>query len=109
MRSLASALTAGLLFLTIPTMSEAAPGDAIYAKPGLIVTVAGGARLNLYCLGSGSPAVVFESGWEDWSPDWAIVQPRVAKWTRACSNKQANKNNNRTDPMPRTSVRMADE
>src|SRR3569832_146816 len=109
MRSLASALTAGLLFLTISTMSEAAPGDAIYAKPGLIVTVAGGARLNLYCMGSGSPAVVFDSGWEDWSPDWAIVQPRVAKWTRACSYDRAGLGFSGSGPMPRTSVRMADE
>src|SRR4029077_6753683 len=41
--------------------------DAVYAQPGQLVD-AGGFRLNLYCTGSGSPAVVFDSGWGDWAP-----------------------------------------
>jgi len=51
-----------------------------YARPGQLVR-ANGTRLNLYCMGSGSPAVVFDSGWQDWAPVWAIVQPRLAQWT----------------------------
>ena len=39
--------------------SRAAPGDDIYARPG-ILAAAPGTRLNLNCLGTGSPAVVFE-------------------------------------------------
>src|SRR5579871_1792560 len=109
MRSLASPLTAGLLLLAVPSASDAVPGDSLYARPGLLVTTSDGARLNLYCMGNGSPAVVFDSGWEDWSPDWAIVQPRVAKWTRACSYDRAGLGFSGPGPMPRTSVRMADE
>jgi hypothetical protein len=45
------------------------PADIIYAQPGQLVD-AGGFRLNLYCMGSGSPAVVFDSGWGDWAPAW---------------------------------------
>src|SRR5438874_7074031 len=44
---------------------SAAPADIVYARPGQLVD-AGGFRLNLYCMGSGSPTVVFDSGWEDW-------------------------------------------
>ena len=65
-------------------MADAAAGDDIYARPGQLVAI-DGTRLNLYCMGSGSPTVVFDSAWEDWAPLWAIVQPRVAQWTRACS------------------------
>jgi pimeloyl-ACP methyl ester carboxylesterase len=108
MRPLVLALTAGLLLAT-PGAASAAPGDSVYAHPGQIVTTQDGARLNLYCMGSGSPAVVFDSGWEDWSPDWAIVQPRVARWTRACSYDRAGAGFSGPGPMPRTSVRMADE
>ncbi len=86
----------------------AAPGDARYARPGALVPVEGH-RLNLYCVGSGSPAVVFDSGWEDWAPVWAIVQPEVAKWTRACSYDRAGAGFSDPGPMPRTSVRIADE
>lgn len=60
---------------------HAAPGDELYARPGQLVA-AQGTRLNFYCMGSGSPAVVFDSGWEDWAPVWAIVQPQVVACSR---------------------------
>lgn len=87
---------------------DAAPGDEIYARPGRLVE-AEGTRLNLYCSGSGSPAVVFDSGWEDWAPVWTIVQPEVAKWTRACSYDRAGAGFSDPGPLPRSSVRIADE
>jgi len=63
-------LSAGLIFavtaLGQDTKSAAdaspTPGDAVYAGPGQLVSAADGARLNLYCMGSGSPTVVFDSG-----------------------------------------------
>jgi pimeloyl-ACP methyl ester carboxylesterase len=60
-------------------------------------------------MGTGTPAVVFDSGWEDWAPVWTIVQPAVAKWTRACSYDRAGAGFSDAGPMPRTSVRIADE
>src|SRR5437764_13745352 len=86
----------------------AAPQDSLYASPGKLVS-ANGTRLNLYCMGSGSPAVVFESGWEDWAPAWAIVQPRIARFTRTCSYDRAGVGFSEPGPMPRTSARIADE
>src|SRR5207237_9306542 len=85
------------------------PGAAVYAERGKLVDAVNGFRLNLCCMGSGSPTVVFESGWEDWAPAWAIVQPRIAKWTRACSYDRAGTGFSDPGPMPRTSVRIADE
>src|SRR5712671_3321762 len=88
--------------------SQGAPPDLVYARPGRLVD-AGGFRLNLYCMGSGSPTVVFDSGWEDWAPAWSKVQPQVAKWTRACSYDRAGAGFSDPGPMPRTSVRIAQE
>src|ERR1700732_3699619 len=82
--------------------------DILYAQPGKLVDV-NGFRLNLYCMGSGSPTVVFDSGWEDWAPAWSKVQPEIAKWTRACSYDRAGAGFSEPGPMPRTSVRIADE
>ena len=96
------------LLLGINGTAGAAPGDEIYTRPGTLVS-ADGTRLNLYCMGSGSPAVVFDSGWEDWAPVWTIVQPEVAKWTRACSYDRAGAGFSEPGPLPRTSVRIADE
>jgi pimeloyl-ACP methyl ester carboxylesterase len=84
------------------------PADILYAQPGQLVSV-NGFRLNLYCIGSGSPTVVFDSGWEDWAPAWSKVQPEVAKWTRACSYDRAGAGFSDPGPMPRTSVHIAQE
>jgi pimeloyl-ACP methyl ester carboxylesterase len=85
-----------------------APGDELYARPGQLVE-ADGTRLNLYCTGSGSPVVVFDSGWEDWAPVWTLVQPQVARWTRACSYDRAGAGFSDPGPLPRTSARIASE
>ena len=88
--------------------SGGAPADMVYGRTGQLVD-AGGFRLNLYCMGSGSPAVVFDSGWGDWAPAWSKVQPQIAKWTRACSYDRAGTGFSEPGPMPRTSVRIATE
>jgi pimeloyl-ACP methyl ester carboxylesterase len=90
------------------TIGASVLADAIYAQPGQLVDV-GGFRLNLYCRGSGSPTVVFDSGYEDWAPAWSTVQPRIAKWTRACSYDRAGAGFSDPGPMPRTSLRIAQE
>jgi pimeloyl-ACP methyl ester carboxylesterase len=94
-----------------PTQNTASTvaGDTVYARPGQLVSAADGARLNFYCMGSGSPTVVFDSGWEDWAPAWSKVQPEVAKWTRTCSYDRAGAGFSDPGPMPRTSVRIAQE
>jgi pimeloyl-ACP methyl ester carboxylesterase len=104
-----------ILFVTVAevagsaqTSGPSASSDAMYATPGKLVA-ARGTRLNLNCIGSGSPTVVFDSGWEDWSPSWSLVQPKVATFTRACSYDRAGTGFSDAGHMPRTSVRIADE
>jgi pimeloyl-ACP methyl ester carboxylesterase len=99
---------AAALALATTSASRAAPGDEVYARPATMAA-APGTRLNLVCMGSGSPAVVFDSGFEDWAPAWAVVQPRVARFTRACAYDRAGSGFSDPAPMPRTSVRIADE
>ncbi|MBV9902646.1 MAG: hypothetical protein JOZ90_16375, partial [Alphaproteobacteria bacterium] len=99
---------AAALALAAGGAARAAPGDEIYARPGTMAA-APGTRLNLVCMGTGSPAVVFDSGFEDWAPAWAVVQPLVARFTRACSYDRAGSGFSDPGPMPRTSVRIADE
>lgn len=107
MRTLAAAVSIGLL-VGVQSVASAAPGDELYARPGQLVT-AQETRLNFYCTGRGSPTVVFDSGWGDWAPVWTIVQPEVAKWTRACSYDRAGAGFSDPGRMPRTSVRIAAE
>jgi pimeloyl-ACP methyl ester carboxylesterase len=44
----------------------------------------GGRKLNIYCSGEGSPAVIFDSGQSMPGFDWALVQPEIAQFTRSC-------------------------
>lgn len=58
-------------FAQLSALGQSTTGAAIvYANPGKLVS-ANGTRLNLYCMRSGSPTVVFDSGWEDWAPAWS--------------------------------------
>ena len=44
----------------------------------------GGRKLNIYCSGEGSPAVIFDAGRSMPGFDWALVQPEIAMFTKAC-------------------------
>src|SRR5438132_4653352 len=109
MRQLFALASAIALVGCWPTLAIAAPGDEIYTRPGLIAPARDGARLNFTCLGQGSPAVVFDAGFTDWAPAWAVVQPRIAAFTRACSYDRAGSGFSGPGPMPRTTRRIATE
>lgn len=107
MKAFAAAVSACLL-IGMQSVASAATGDEIFARPSQLVAVQG-TRLNFYCMGAGSPAVIFESAFGDWSPAWAVVLPRVATWTRACVYDHAGAGFSDPGPMPRTNVRIANE
>lgn len=69
--------------------------------PGQMVDI-GGYRLHLYCTGPGSPTVIFENGLGDIFADWALVQPGVARFTRACSYDRAYEGYSDAGPIPIT-------
>jgi len=86
-------LSSGLLFTTVifgqtPGSKDLPP--SAYMHPQQLVSVAPGRRLNLYCIGEGSPTVLFDSGLGDGTSSWRSVQGVVAKTTRACSYDRAN-------------------
>lgn len=90
------AVTAGISYLSIfaLTTAQAAPvgpiiTDPVYTKAAQLVDVGGGRRINLYCRGTGSPAVIFDSGLSDSTIAWALVQPTISKKNKTCSYDRA--------------------
>lgn len=79
-----------------------------FPPPGQLVDV-GGYKLHIYCLGTGSPTVVTESGLGGSSPDWSLVQPAVSQSTRICSYDRAGAGWSEAGPAPRTSEQIAKE
>jgi len=60
----------------------------VHPAPGLVVDV-GGHRLHIYCVGSGTPAVVLESGLGETGAYWGWISTALASETRVCAYDRA--------------------
>ena len=80
-----------------------------YASAQRLVDIDHGRRLNLYCIGEGTPTVVFDAGLANWSQIWGLVQPAVAKRTRACAYDRAGLGFSDPATRPGTSANIADD
>ena len=80
---LSAAMATSVLFAAAPAHAAPPAGQDAFAGAQVRVDV-GGRKLNMYCLGKGSPTVLFEAdaGRAGW--DWSAVMPQVAARTRAC-------------------------
>ncbi len=106
-RLMISIMGLSLLGYIYEPMAEAADAKA-YPPPGQMVDV-GGYRLHINCTGEGSPTVVVESGWGDFSATWSRVQPEIAKTTRICTYDRAGMGWSEVSPEPRTAREFAKE
>jgi len=69
----------------------------------------GGLALHIHCEGSGSPAVVLDSGLGSDSRAWARVQPEVARFTKVCAYDRAGLGSSEPAPRPHSNRQMAEE
>jgi pimeloyl-ACP methyl ester carboxylesterase len=85
--------TMALYFLTASAFAADTPTALIdgvaYTRAQQMVEVEPGRRLNLYCVGTGSPTVVFEAGLGVPISNWGFVQPVISQMTRTCSYDRA--------------------
>jgi pimeloyl-ACP methyl ester carboxylesterase len=59
--------------------------DTVYTTPSQLVDMDHGRRMNIYCRGSGSPAVILDAGLGGDTTAWATVHPLIAAKTKACA------------------------
>lgn len=90
-----------ILLLPLVAAGQQKDNQRGYPPPGRLVDV-GGYRLHLDCDGGGRPAVVLIAGGGDFSFDWSLVQPGLARFTRACSYDRAGLAWSEPGPTPRT-------
>ena len=74
---------------------------AAYVRDSELVRLANGRSLNLYCMGSGSPTVILESGLGGSAYSWWTVQEKIAKLTRVCAYDRAGSGKSPPGPFPR--------
>lgn len=68
-------------FATAGNAQQVAPAQATPSR----LQLPDGRHLALYCMGTGAPTVVFDSGLGVGAQAWSRVQPEIAKITRACA------------------------
>lgn len=79
-----------------------------HPPPGELVDI-GSHRLHIRCAGQGMPTVIFDAALGGSSLSWSLVQPAIARVTRACSYDRAGFGWSDAGPMPRTAGRIVDE
>jgi pimeloyl-ACP methyl ester carboxylesterase len=92
-RLLAIVLTLPLCFQISATFAQTEPPPkdlpdqsfTAYLKPKLLIEIPGKRKIHLYCIGSGSPTVIFTAGLGDWAANWRNVQVPVSEKTRTCA------------------------
>jgi pimeloyl-ACP methyl ester carboxylesterase len=96
------------LFLLIGGPGAVRAQDGVLSPPlppsGRLIDV-GGWRLHLNCTGEPRPSqaiVILEAGAGDFSVDWSLVQPGVARFARVCSYDRAGSGWSELGPRPRT-------
>jgi pimeloyl-ACP methyl ester carboxylesterase len=72
-----------------------------------LVRLPDGRRINVLCMGHGSPTVLLESGYRGASGAWYKVQPQIARFTRACAYDRAGYGRSDPGPTPRDGAAVA--
>jgi len=81
--------------------------QAEYSPPGQMISLEAH-DIHLYCVGTGSPTVVFESDLDQYgSLSWDSVQGEIGKYTRACSYDRAGIMWSEPGPRPRDGETIA--
>jgi len=94
-------LMASLLSVSLCADALSAEDAGTYAPTGRLVDI-GGYKLHIDAAGTGKPTVVLIAGAGDFSFDWCLVQPGVARFTRVASYDRAGLAWSDLGPTPRT-------
>lgn len=77
---------------------------AAHAHPATLVRIEETRRLNMWCIGTGSPVVLLEAGLGGGVPSWSKAQGQIAAFTRVCSYDRSGYRF--SDPSPRSSTAL---
>ncbi len=80
------------------------PPWEVYARPQQLVRLPDGRRLNLICMGQGSPVVILESGGGNSAWAWSSVHYKIAATTRTCTYDRAGLGFSDEGPLPRDAL-----
>lgn len=100
----AAALVSGAAALALGLREKPAELGPAPALADLAVDVGGGRHVRLRCGGSGSPTVILTAGAGAGASSWKLVQPELARRTRACAWDRAGFGASDASPAPQTAA-----
>lgn len=103
-----------LLFATSALALAEEPNGAVvtdlsYIRPAHLVDIGHGRKMDILCVGQGTPTVILDAGLGDQIRAWAIVQPQIARRTRVCSYDRAGLGFSDPSDRPGTSANAVDD
>lgn len=98
-------ISTGFLF---PLAASPMPVFGLHHPPGRLIHM-GGHRQHIYCVGSGAPTIVLESGLAGFSLEWYPLEEELAHYQRVCSYDRTGYGWSDYSPLPRTADRLAEE
>jgi pimeloyl-ACP methyl ester carboxylesterase len=101
-----------LIALFLPTVSCATAATVpseTYTHPNQLITIQGHRRINLFCMGTGKPVVLLNSGLGGNIIDWRHVQAQIANFTRVCAYDRAGYGFSDAASRPSDAVNAADD
>lgn len=99
-------LLAALALALLSNAGNSEPPSAAQPAPRGQMVDLGGHRLHVICAGRGMPTVILESGFEEFSFDWILVQSKVARFSRVCSYDRAGYAWSDPGPKPRSFIQI---
>lgn len=102
------AILAGGLLAATTASAAPLPVETYYA-PHQLVTLPDGRKMNLFCLGKGSPTVVLDAGYGSGASTWAGIHGTLAETTRVCAYDRAGNEFSDPGPLPRTTAAIVDD
>src|SRR5437868_15179098 len=67
------------------TMAPSPSPNTSASLPNGLVDIGGGRHLEMYCRGSGRPAVILEAGLGNMADVWSAISTRVDSFTTVCA------------------------
>jgi len=103
-------VAAGCSNAPIPATATAAPSPSpTPSLPNGLIDIGGGRHLEMYCRGSGRPAVILEAGLGNTADVWNAISTRVDGFTIVCAYNRAGLGASDPRPLPHGAQAAADD
>jgi pimeloyl-ACP methyl ester carboxylesterase len=105
--AVAIGLTSLSVAISACSLTSASANYDLYETPRQRVAIGSDRYIHMVCMGEGSPTAILSAGAGGWSGSWRLVQPQLAKTTKACTWDRAGNGFSSGSPEPQDLMHTA--